>query len=197
MFDVRRTRACVGAIPEFVRTRPGVVRSLHPTHSLAAIGPVAPWLTADHESSATPCGPDSPYGKILDQDGQILFLGTTLDSNTAFHTIEALVGVPYLMSRTYDRFTVIAADGTSRELIVARHQAGIARRFGELEGWLIGRGIVRAGQVGPARSLLLAGTAFREVLTEVVRRDPTFLLLQARTQDEVPVRGPGPLPRLE
>src|SRR5262249_42288298 len=97
-FDVRRTGVCVGAIPEYFRRRPGAVRRLHPTHSVAAIGPISDWLTAGHESSETPCGPGSPYVKILDRDGQILFLGTSLKSNTAFHTIEALEKVPYLMS---------------------------------------------------------------------------------------------------
>jgi len=179
-FDVRRTKVCVGAIPECFRSWPGVVRSLHPTHSVAAIGPLANWLTAGHESSGTPCGPGSPYLKILDRDGQILFLGTTLASNTAFHTIEALAGVSYLMSGTGDQFAVIAEDGKSREITFHRHQAGIPRRFAELDGWLIERGIVCTGRVGSADSLLLQGSAFRDALTEAVRLDPTFLLARPR-----------------
>jgi hypothetical protein len=71
---------------------------------------------------------------------------------------------------------VITADGTSHDMLVHRHRAGFARRFGDLEGWLIERGILRAGQVGPARCLLLAGGPFRDALTEAVHNDPTFLL---------------------
>jgi aminoglycoside 3-N-acetyltransferase len=175
-FDVLRTGSCVEAITEAFRSWPGVVRSLHPTHSAAAIGPLASWLLAGHQWCITPCGPGSPYVKILDWDGQILFLGTTLDSNTAFHAIEALEQVPYLMSPIPDRFRVIADDETSHDMLVYRHRTGIARRLGDLEGWLIERGILRAGQVGPARSLLLAGGPFRDALTEAVRNDPTFLL---------------------
>ena len=37
-FDVLRTKSCVGLIPETFRTMPGVRRSLHPTHSVAAWG---------------------------------------------------------------------------------------------------------------------------------------------------------------
>jgi aminoglycoside 3-N-acetyltransferase len=175
-FDVRQTRVCVGAIPEFFRSRPGVVRSLHPTHSVAAIGPLASWLTSDHELSETPCGPGSPYVKILERDGQILLLGATLNSNTVFHTIEALAGVPYLLYDEPNRFTLIAQDGTSRGLTLYRHRPGIRRRLGELEDWLFEREIVRTGQVGPARSLLLAGPRFRDALIEQLRNDPTFLL---------------------
>src|SRR5262245_61873501 len=43
LFDVRHTACCVGAIPESFRGCPGVVRSLHPTHSVAALGPRAEW----------------------------------------------------------------------------------------------------------------------------------------------------------
>lgn len=38
VFDVRRSPCCVGILPELFRQRPGVVRSLHPTHSMAAYG---------------------------------------------------------------------------------------------------------------------------------------------------------------
>ena len=38
VFDVRRSPCCVGILPELFRHRPGVVRSLHPTHSMAAYG---------------------------------------------------------------------------------------------------------------------------------------------------------------
>ena len=38
VFDVRRSPCCVGILPELFRQRPGIVRSLHPTHSIAASG---------------------------------------------------------------------------------------------------------------------------------------------------------------
>ena len=39
MFDPETEPACVGIIPNIFRKREGVVRSLHPTHSIAAYGP--------------------------------------------------------------------------------------------------------------------------------------------------------------
>ena len=41
VFDERSTPANVGAIPEYSRTREGTTRSLHPTHSVCAVGRVA------------------------------------------------------------------------------------------------------------------------------------------------------------
>lgn len=177
-FDVRRTRSCVGAITEAFRSWPGAVRSLHPTHSVAAIGPLADWLTAGHELCKTPCGPGTPYARILDHDGQILFLGADLNSNTAFHTIEAVVEVPYFLYDDPDRFTIIAGDESRREIVLYRHRAGVARRFREHEDLLVEQGIVRRGLVCRAKTLLLDGLRFRDFATDALRADPTFLLAQ-------------------
>jgi aminoglycoside 3-N-acetyltransferase len=54
IFDVLATPARVGAIPEFFRTRPGTLRSLHPTHSVCAVGQQARALLAEHLLACTP-----------------------------------------------------------------------------------------------------------------------------------------------
>ena len=38
VFDSRKDPSCVGILSELFRQRPGAVRSLHPTHSVAALG---------------------------------------------------------------------------------------------------------------------------------------------------------------
>lgn len=55
VFDVRRSPCCVGILPELFRQRPGVVRSLHPTHSLAGCGKNAADYLAGEELCNTPC----------------------------------------------------------------------------------------------------------------------------------------------
>lgn len=176
VFDARRTRSCVGQLTEEFRHMAGVERSLHPTHSVAAVGPRAVDLTRDHERSPTPCGPGSPYAKILEANGQILFLGVTLDSNTAYHTIEAMAGLSYLLKPQPDEFVIVDRQGTSRKLSLWRHEAGIARRFEEWEKLFIERGLAREGSVGPARSLLVDGRPFLDTMMDLVRKDPGMLL---------------------
>jgi aminoglycoside 3-N-acetyltransferase len=99
-FDVVVTPSCVGRITEVFRVMPGVTRSLHPTHSVAAAGPRAKYLTQGHEDASTPCGDGTPYAKLINERSQILFLGTTLEQNTMLHTVETFCGLPYLMRRT-------------------------------------------------------------------------------------------------
>src|SRR5690242_7932293 len=50
-FDPTSTPSLTGAITEAFRQTPGAIRSLHPTHSVAAIGPLAKELCKDHEKT--------------------------------------------------------------------------------------------------------------------------------------------------
>jgi aminoglycoside 3-N-acetyltransferase len=175
-FDVRNTATCVGKIPEVFRKMPGVVRSLHPTHSVTARGTLAAWLVRAHESCESPCGPGTPYAKILERDGQILLLGAGVESNTAFHTIEAIGGFPNLLCPEPDTFTIIDESGAGRIREFYQQKPCIARRYGAIEELLVARGVARRGQVGRAPSMLIAGAGFLELMNAVLRSDPTYLM---------------------
>ncbi|MCL1795770.1 MAG: AAC(3) family N-acetyltransferase, partial [Clostridia bacterium] len=70
LFDLRATPGNVGAIPEVFRRQPGVWRSLHPTHSVCAIGNGAEMITSDHGGDDTPVGPRSPLIANVERRGQ-------------------------------------------------------------------------------------------------------------------------------
>ena len=57
VFDVRETKPCVGLLPDLFRRREGVVRTLHPTHSLCVYGPRAQAFAEGQERFDTPCAP--------------------------------------------------------------------------------------------------------------------------------------------
>ena len=48
IFDVLHTPSCVGALPEYFRTRPSTIRSVHPTHSVCGVGSKAESLLNEH-----------------------------------------------------------------------------------------------------------------------------------------------------
>jgi aminoglycoside 3-N-acetyltransferase len=91
VFDVQRTPARVGLLPELLRRTPGAMRSLHPTHSVVAVGPGAAALIAGHIECETPCAAGSPYYRLLDVGGKSVFLGVGIETMTFFHAIEAMV----------------------------------------------------------------------------------------------------------
>jgi len=187
-FDARRTPSCVGRITEVFRGLPGVVRSLHPTHSVAARGPLAEWLVADHQRSETPCGEGTPYARIMDRGGRVLLLGVTLHVNTCFHATEAMAGVPYLLCEEPEEFTLVDASGHRRTASILRHRKGIVRRFAQTEDLLVHEGIVRRGEVGPARSLLAEAGPMRDLVVAKLREDPGFLL--AHPERDLPAAAP-------
>lgn len=86
--DVRKTPSKMGLLTEMFRRRAGVVRSVHPTHPIAAWGHNAAAMTADHYKSLTPCGAGSPFHRLLEADGKTLLVGVDINSMTFFHYIE-------------------------------------------------------------------------------------------------------------
>jgi aminoglycoside 3-N-acetyltransferase len=168
-------------ISEVFRTQPGVVRSLHPTHSVAAYGPKADEIVAGHEVAATPCGAGTPYAKCLEWGCQILLLGVGLSSNTAFHTVEADARLPYLLRESREPFVLIDRFGGEHRREFIRHRSRVPRRFPATESMLLESGTLRRGAVGYSSSLLLEGREFRECLLAKLR-DNCELLLDVEKQ---------------
>jgi aminoglycoside 3-N-acetyltransferase len=83
----------LGVVPELFRTFPGTIRSGHPAFSLAARGPNAEYLTADHALTED-TGERSPVGKLYALDGHVLLLGVDHWNNTSLHLAEFRANYP-------------------------------------------------------------------------------------------------------
>ena len=175
-FDVLHTPSCVGLLAETFRRMGGVSRSMHPTHSVAAVGPDQRWLVEGHLTAGTPCGSGSPYEKLCQSGGQVLFLGATLKSNTIFHTAEALANVDYLMQKEPARFEIVREDGSVNVATVDMHAQGIGRCFDSLADGLEADGILRYGSVGQAKALLLDAGALLDWTVSRLKQDSHLLL---------------------
>jgi aminoglycoside 3-N-acetyltransferase len=75
VFDVRRTPSYAGLLTEFARKQPAALRSLHPTKSVCAIGPLARELTNSHQNSRYPYDSNSPFYKLTEHQGKIVGFG--------------------------------------------------------------------------------------------------------------------------
>jgi aminoglycoside 3-N-acetyltransferase len=92
VFDVKTAPVEMGAINEYFSLYPNAERSLHPTHSVVAIGPDAGYYVSGHHLDNTPFGTHSPYYKILEKRGKILLFGVGLNVLTFVHVIEDILG---------------------------------------------------------------------------------------------------------
>lgn len=96
IWDKDTTPSEVGYITEVFRTMPGTLRSDNPTHSLAAQGRLAHELTCEHDGYGPRIGPfadhafdhSSPWQKLYDYGGKIVWVGTSTLSGTHRHLAE-------------------------------------------------------------------------------------------------------------
>jgi aminoglycoside 3-N-acetyltransferase len=189
VFDERLTPSNVGALAEFFRTRPGTLRSLHPTHSACATGSRAAGMLARHHLDRTPCGANSPFRLLHYAGGQILMLGCGLHPNTSMHAIEELVEPPYLFSGG-TTYTCERADGSRVEVTLRNHGfRGWNQRYDRIGGILSAPGL-RTGTVLGADCHLIETHALWEAAHAALRRDPLFFVEPAGAAVAPPLRKP-------
>jgi aminoglycoside 3-N-acetyltransferase len=175
-FDVRASACWTGLIPETFRQRPEALRSLHPTHSVAAIGPRSQEMLEGHELSPTPCGPETPYGRLVRAGGWVVLLGVGLACVTLFHHVEEVAGLSYHMQPEPVQATVVDDHGASRTVRVWLHLYGPWRGFDRLEPELREEGLLLSTHVGAAEVRAIRAKPMVEYALELVRADPRALL---------------------
>ena len=104
VFDKRIARAARahGFLHEAFRTWPDVLRSDHPDAGVAAIGPLAERLTADHPFQYG-YGEGSPFERFCQWGGRVLMLGAPMDTISLMHHAEHKAQIPGKRLRRYRR----------------------------------------------------------------------------------------------
>jgi len=181
IFDVVATPCCVGALPEYFRTRPGTIRSVHPTHSVSGAGPLAEDLFREHICSTTPCGPYSPFARLPEVGGQILFLGCGLRPNTSMHAVEERVEPVYLYGDEVV-YQIILADGSQQRMVVRSHNfGGWSQRYDRLAHYLSTPDL-RQGNVLSANCYLVEASAMWAAALKALRVDPLCFVERRRAK---------------
>ena len=118
-FDVQRTPSSVGVLTEVFRKSPGVIRSCHPTHSVAAWGRHAKDILCTHHLGST-FGVTSPFYRLREYDGLVVGLGRRYRYTfTITHVVEEL----------NTRSREIAFDPRPRRMIVVDGDVQIPYEF--------------------------------------------------------------------
>ena len=176
-FDARSTPCWTGTLCETLRKRSDARRSAHPTHSIAAVGKRARWLTDDHHLAETPCGKGSPWLKLAEIKAHILFLGVKLNSCTLLHGVEELANSLYHMkSRPAEAF-VIDQDGREHHGHFLVHCWNHARRFHDaVYPELVERRLIRQTRVGNADLVACRADEFVNYTLPRLKAEPAWLL---------------------
>lgn len=177
VFDVENEPSCVGVLTNLFRKRPGVIRSLHPTHSVAALGKDAADYAAGEENARTPCPRNGCWGKLYDRRASILFIGCGLTRNTFLHGVEEWCGTPNRLAKTPQDFTVITAAGDRITVPQYRHHTeppveDVSEHYGKMQPAFEKAGAVRYGRFGGAACILGDAVQMADVTTEYLLKDP-------------------------
>jgi aminoglycoside 3-N-acetyltransferase len=177
VYDFKSTPSVVGTITNYYWRQPDIVRSQHPSHSIACSGPDAEEFCRDHELRETPCGSGTPYLRIAEGNSSVLMFGATMDSYTLYHTAEDSAEVPYLYMPEQVTLRTRGADGEVREIKMWRQDMGVARRFEATTDWLAEQGLLVRRKLGLGELLYIPDArALHETVVETMRRDPFFLV---------------------
>lgn len=158
-FDSDQTEPCIGLLPRTFWRMPGVLRSVHPSHSVCAWGKLAHTLTVGHAMDSVAVGPHSPFMLLPVYRGKLLFIGDILHACTFMHGIEEILKPPYIRPVGPLTYTI---NGQKRDYI-GNDDYGWGSEFQRVEGILefpdIRKGKLGAGNAYliDARALLAAG----------------------------------------
>ena len=136
VFDAGRQPSEMGLLSELFRRSKGVRRSLHPTHSICALGPLAAELVERHHLAETSFGEYTPFGVMATRKTAICGIGIDyFRCLTQVHAAEDLLGRRYPLSLRPARLPVQIKDldGTTHAYDLPVGDQRINRRLERLE----------------------------------------------------------------
>ncbi|MBO5761118.1 MAG: AAC(3) family N-acetyltransferase [Lentisphaeria bacterium] len=175
IFSPEKTPSVVGLLTEMFRKRDGVIRSLHPTHSVAAYGKDAVKFCSGHENFSTPCARKSPWGKLYDRNARILFIGTkSISCSTFFHAVEEFLPVPGMFEKDpYDLF-LEKPDGSLFRIPSFRHHGHHNKYYSLAAPLLRENGALQEGKFGDAACFLLDARKSADLILALLKKTPLF-----------------------
>ncbi|MCX7001376.1 MAG: AAC(3) family N-acetyltransferase [Candidatus Sumerlaeota bacterium] len=180
-YNKTKSPSLVGKITDVFWRMPDVLRSDHPSHSVAAWGKRAEEFTKD-TLPYPPIGLNSAWHRFYSAGGRILMLGTNQGTNTSLHLCEVLADVPYLNvvftpGRDYEVAHRINERGEVKEFIL-RQVPGCSRGFRKCEPYLRESNVLKDVIVVNAQSQLLDISSLVEVMVRKLKEDPGFILCE-------------------
>lgn len=177
IYNPATEKACVGLLPNLFMQKEGVVRSLHPTHSVAALGNRAAEYIKRDEAVYTPCPRQGCFGGLYDESAQILFLGASLNKNTYIHSLEEQMNIPDRINPKERIINIVNPDGTMREIEFHGHKSSlgdVSRHYGKLLQPMLNKGYVSEMSFGDATCYLIEVRPMTDWVLGLLKENPAI-----------------------
>jgi aminoglycoside 3-N-acetyltransferase len=177
VFDELATPSHVGILAETFRTRYANHRSLHPTHSVAALGKLAAELTAGHHLDDTPCSPNSPYGRATREDAHVLLIGIGLERCTAIHHAEEMIAPDIYLKPPAEAeiYECRTRAGVAHQVRLRRH-IKLNRNFPQFTRPLADKGQLIRGEIAGTPFMAVAQSDLLAEVSGALARDPRAII---------------------
>lgn len=120
VFDPATSPSVSGLLTHTLWQMPGALRSMHPTHPCAALGPEAKMLIEGSEQTVTPFGDHSTYGRFQRSPNAVLLLLNT-NSTSLIHRFQEVADAPHLFLPGLRKARSLGPDGQARTYEVKIH----------------------------------------------------------------------------
>lgn len=175
-FHASSTPSRAGTLTEIFRKRSKTVRSLHPTHSVAAQGRSAPQFLAEHlKHGAFNVG--SPIDRMAKAGAYVLLIGVTHLANSCIHIGESYAGIKKFYREEGDPpiTKIRLPDGTIIEYELDC-SASCSMAFNSVEYPLRQQGLITDLAIGHADSFLMKGEDVIKTVVEILQDKRDALL---------------------
>ncbi len=203
VYNPYTTPSCVGLLTNMFMKRDGVIRSLHPTHSMSGYGKNAAEYLAGEEYNNTPCTPGGCYDRLKEVGGKVLLVGVGHERNTYIHSVEEVLNVPNRLSDMPMELVIELQEESNnsgklppynrddgwkkhtdnklcRKVYVRKHynaqQPHISEDFAKLNQIFLDSGVVRKVKFGDADSLLCDAKGMFNIVRQVIAPDPECIV---------------------
>lgn len=187
VFDPRIHKTNLSRIPEEFLRFPGVERSLHPTHSVAALGRNARYLTEAHHLAPSTFGKGSPWDRLIEIGGKVAGIGIPMAPGGLYHPLEDYMKEAFPLPVRMNETHFLRCRHSSGEIIqvpvVPLAPEFLPRRIdhksrGDLRDYFwrefTRAGLLRVGQVGEARTWLIGAQEFFKHLIQLAQEGITI-----------------------
>lgn len=181
VYDVRTSVPCIGTLPKVAAFRTDGIRSLHPTHSIWAVGVGAEDFVRGEENAPTPGAPGFAWSRLAEVDAKILLVGVGHDRNTFIHAVEEYANVPDRIDPDPFPVTIYDYDGNVHSHFFAGHRCSrttdVSRQYVNFEKPLVELGVQKSGQLGNAEVRIVDARRCRDVIAAICRRTDVDLCI--------------------
>jgi aminoglycoside 3-N-acetyltransferase len=187
IFDPAKEPSCVGILSNLFLRRPGVLRSWHPTHSVAALGKSSMEFVRGEENRDTPCHRSGCWGKLYDMGSKILFIGCSLKTNTILHGVEEWNNIPKRLTEKYIKLKILTPEGRLIDRPVKGHDqtfGDISKNYDKIEKLLLKKEIAVSGMIGEAKSYLCNTRKMVETVSSLLKKNPDLFLTEEPLPEE-------------